>query len=44
MSEDEFWRCTPRKLMVLYDVHKQVKGIETQEEEKEVFADQISFL
>lgn len=44
MSEIEFWKCTPRKLMALYDVHKQVKGIETQEEEQEVFADQIAFL
>ncbi|WP_278320359.1 hypothetical protein [Clostridium sp. USBA 49] len=44
MSERVFWKCTPRKLMALFEVHKQVQGIETQEEEKEVYADQIAFL
>ncbi|WDU84206.1 hypothetical protein [Caloramator sp. Dgby_cultured_2] len=44
MSEEEFWRCTLRKLIALFEVHKQVQGIETKEEEQEVFADQIAFL
>lgn len=47
MSENEFWRCTPRKLIALYRVHKEVNGLQTTEEtteEKEVYADQIAFL
>lgn len=30
--------------MALFDVHKQVQGLETNEEETEVYADQIPFL
>jgi len=33
MSENEFWRCTPRKLFALYDVYKDVNGIKSEKEE-----------
>jgi hypothetical protein len=45
MSEKEFWRCTPRKLFALWNVHKKVNGLDTKttkkEENKEVFIDQL---
>lgn len=38
MSEDEFWKCTPRKLFTLLKIHDEVKG--TAEEEKDKISDQ----
>jgi len=32
MSEAEFWRCTPRKLMALTDVHLKVYSEQGQKE------------
>jgi hypothetical protein len=32
MSEDEFWKCTPKKLQALFNVYKRVNGIEVEEE------------
>ena len=26
MTEDEFWKCTPRKLFALLNIHAEVKG------------------
>jgi hypothetical protein len=26
MDEDTFWRCTPKKLQCLFDVHSATKG------------------
>ncbi|WP_265856258.1 hypothetical protein [Clostridium felsineum] len=26
MTEEEFWKCTPKKLDALYDIHCKVKG------------------
>ncbi|WP_206704656.1 hypothetical protein [Paenibacillus alvei] len=28
MSEAVFWRCTPRKLFALWEVHKRVNGLD----------------
>jgi hypothetical protein len=39
-NEDTFWRCSPRKLLALLEVHKRINGIEA-EEEKAVFIDQV---
>lgn len=44
LSEEEFWASTPRKIIALFNVYKKVRGIETAEEEQEVFIDQIPFL
>jgi hypothetical protein len=34
MNEDEFWRCTVRKLFALWDVHARANGFEQKEEKK----------
>lgn len=34
MSEEVFWRCTPRKLFSLMDVHVQLNTTEEQRAEK----------
>lgn len=26
MTEDEFWKCTPRKLFTLLDIHGEING------------------
>lgn len=49
MTENEFWRCTPRKVMALWDIHGQfnnfeVKDEETIEDEGKSFIDEIPFL
>jgi hypothetical protein len=46
MDERSFWRCTPRKLIALWDMHKLVNGLETEEEkqQKVVPIDQVGFL
>lgn len=33
MREKEFYRATPRKLLALYKVHKEVNGIKSADEE-----------
>ncbi|WP_139822814.1 hypothetical protein [Tuberibacillus sp. Marseille-P3662] len=40
MSDDEFWRSTPRKLYAMIQVHKQANGLE-EEEDKVVPIDQV---
>ena len=42
MTEDEFWVCTPKKLDALYQIYKQVNGIEDKESEAE-YIDNILF-
>lgn len=32
MSEEEFWRCTARKLFALWEIHVRVNGLDQQEE------------
>ncbi len=32
MTEDQFWRSTPKKLQALFNVYKKVNGIEEEEE------------
>ncbi|WP_339273616.1 hypothetical protein MKY59_20990 [Paenibacillus sp. FSL W8-0426] len=34
MSEEEFWRCTARKLFALWEIHVRVNGLDQQEEKK----------
>lgn len=34
MSEDEFWRCTVRKLFALWDVHVRANGLDQHKEKK----------
>jgi len=43
MSEKEFWRCTLKKLYALWNVHKQVNGLEVRENKKDdrAYIDQI---
>ncbi len=40
MSEEQFWRSTPKKLQALFTIYKRVNGIE---EEEEGFIDDIIF-
>jgi len=42
MSDDEFWKCTPRTLFTLLKIHGEVKGSATKnpENEKRVIKDQ----
>jgi hypothetical protein len=40
MSEDDFWKCTPRKLNALFEKHLELNG---HEEEKETHIDDIIF-
>lgn len=42
MTENEFWRCTPKKLFALWDIYKETKGINNKEE-NEGFIDDIMF-
>jgi hypothetical protein len=42
MSEEEFWKCTPRKLFAIWEVHKKVNGIKSEKEEM-AYIDEISF-
>lgn len=32
MTEEQFWKSTPKKLQALFKVYKKVNGIEAQEE------------
>jgi len=41
MSEEQFWKCTPIKLNALFAVHKNVEGLET--ENNEDYIDNIMF-
>ncbi|EJP6471356.1 hypothetical protein NHI66_000604 [Clostridium botulinum] len=45
-SEKEFWRCTPRKLLLVWDEHCKFNGWKENEKEKEedVYIDQVSWL
>jgi len=27
MSEEQFWRCTPKKLQALFNVYKSINGL-----------------
>lgn len=42
MSEEQFWKCTPKKLCALWKVYKQVNGIEDEEDKKD-YIDNILF-
>jgi len=41
MSEKEFWRCSPRKLYALLDVHSEIHGGEKKKKPKMGFIDQV---
>jgi len=41
MTEEQFWRCTPKKLQALFNVYKKVNGIEDKEEKG--FIDDLIF-
>lgn len=44
MTEEQFWRCTPLKLNILFNVHKQVEGYTDENENNEDgFIDDILF-
>jgi hypothetical protein len=46
MSDKEFWKCTPRKLTTLLDVHIEMntsRDEQKDKKEKKVFIDQIAF-
>lgn len=46
MSEAVFWRCTPRKLLALWDVHKKVNGLDKMsgnDQPEEVFIDELGW-
>lgn len=32
MTEEQFWKCTPKKLQALFNVYKKVNGIEDTDE------------
>ncbi|WP_413373290.1 hypothetical protein [Paenibacillus taichungensis] len=32
MTDQEFWRCTPRKLFGLWEVHMRVNGLDKENE------------
>lgn len=47
MSEDVFWRSTPRKIGTLWEMHSRFNGWEVKEENKRevrLFIDQVPFL
>jgi len=48
MSEEEFWRSTPRKIGTLWKLHSNFQGWEVKSgqsnKEKPVFIDQVPFL
>ncbi|WP_179631857.1 hypothetical protein [Clostridium peptidivorans] len=46
MSEEQFWRSTPRKIGTLWDLHSRFNGLKFKENKKEekVYIDQIPFL
>jgi hypothetical protein len=39
MSEDEFWKCTPKKLQALFNVYKKINGID----DDKAYIDEIMF-
>jgi hypothetical protein len=39
MSEDEFWKCTPKKLQALFNVYKKVNGTD----DDKAYIDEIMF-
>lgn len=41
MTEEQFWKCTPKKLIGLMKVHKEVNGIKDNENEKIDYIDSI---
>lgn len=43
MDERSFWRCTPRKLFSLWEVHKKVNGLDKQDPQgaEEVYIDEL---
>lgn len=46
MSEEQVWRTTPRKFMVLWDEHCRFKGWKKKEEEEQIpraYADQVQW-
>jgi hypothetical protein len=42
-TEYEFWRITPRKLLLIWDEHCKFNGWK-KEEEKDVYIDELSWL
>lgn len=45
MSEESFWRSTPRKTNALFKIHRRVNGWDKDDEEEKVyFIDQVPFL
>lgn len=44
MSEESFWRSTPKKVGTLWDIHADFNGWTNKDEEEErVYIDQIPF-
>jgi hypothetical protein len=41
MTEKEFWNCTFRKLMLLWDDYRKLNGFEDAKEEKKVYVNDI---
>jgi len=44
LSEDEFWRSTPKKIGMLWSIHCKFNGWKFKDEEKVQFIDEIPFL
>lgn len=44
MNDKEFWKCTPRKLHLLFKQHKIANGLEEAEEKEQLeFIDNVIF-
>lgn len=41
MGEEEFWKCTPKKLFALWETHMQVNGLKTEKDEV-AFIDELN--
>lgn len=45
MSEEEFWKSTPRKILLVWDEHSLFNGWSKKEKkEKDVYIDEVSWL
>ncbi len=49
MTEKQFWKSTPRKILLVWDEHARFSGFgakngKKKKEEKEVYIDEISWL
>ena len=44
MTDAQFWHCTLRKLTTLIKIHRQVNGLETEEDEAAHYVDEVNWL